>query len=236
MAIQYKEFSVEELEKMVNPKNPRWMPESQMVALGESLKEFGLVEPLIVNTRNNQVVGGHQRIQAAKSSGFTTLTAVLVDLPYDQEMALNLSLNKIKGDWDYDKLADILSTFDEGDLAGTGFNAQETEAIVANAINEAENLAFGETQSVDEIRNHSDEEIEQELESTIKVQFGMFSKHIPLSTYEAWVEKLSDLSSNGNSPAALGSVIAEMLNIQVAADEEEAEETDDALPPEVVET
>ncbi|MHC5897357.1 ParB N-terminal domain-containing protein [Nostoc sp.] len=204
MALQYKEFSVEELETMVNPKNPRWMPESQMAALGESLLEFGLVEPLIVNTRNNQVVGGHQRIQAAKNTGFTSLKAVLVDLPYDQEMALNLSLNKIKGDWDYDKLAEILATFDEGDLAATGFNAQETEAIVANAINEAENLAFGETQTVDEIRNHSDEEIQEELESTVKVQFGMFSKHIPSSTYEAWVEKLCNLSPNGNSPAALG--------------------------------
>ncbi|AUB37500.1 hypothetical protein COO91_03445 [Nostoc flagelliforme CCNUN1] len=145
-------------------------------------------------------------------------------------------VNKRTGNWDYDKLADILSTFDESDLAGTGFNAQETEAIVANAINEAENLAFGETQSVDEIRNHSDEEIEQELESTVKVQFGMFSKHIPLSTYEAWVEKLSDLSPNGNSPAALGSVIAEMLNIQVAADEEGTEETGDAQQLEPVET
>lgn len=221
MTLQYKDFSISELEAMVNPKNPRWMPESQMAALGESLKEFGLVEPLIVNTRNNQVVGGHQRIQAAKNGGLQSLTAVLVDLPYDQEMALNLSLNKIKGDWDYDKLAEVLSTFDETDLIGTGFNAQETEAIVANAINEAENLAFGDSETVDEIRNHSDEEIEEQLESTVKVQFGMFSKHIPSSTYEAWVERLTNLSPNGSSPAALGSVIAEMLNIQAAADEEE---------------
>ncbi|MFN6475347.1 ParB N-terminal domain-containing protein [Nostoc sp. DedQUE07] len=221
MTLQYKDFSIAELEAMVNPKNPRWMPESQMAALGESLKEFGLVEPLIVNTRNNQVVGGHQRIQAAKNSGLDFLSAVLVDLPYDQEMALNLSLNKIKGDWDYDKLAEVLSSFDEADLIGTGFNIQETEAIVANAINEAENLAFGDNETVDEIRNHSDEEIQEELESTVKVQFGMFSKHIPSSVYEAWVERLTNLSPNGSSPAALGSVIAEMLNIQLAAEEEE---------------
>ncbi|MHC5755425.1 MAG: ParB N-terminal domain-containing protein [Nostoc sp.] len=226
MTLQYKDFSISELEAMVNPKNPRWMPESQMAALGESLKEFGLVEPLIVNTRNNQVVGGHQRIQAAKNSGLQFLSAVLVDLPYDQEMALNLSLNKIKGDWDYDKLAEVLSTFDETDLIGTGFNVQETEAIVANAINEAENLAFGDNQTVDEIRNHSDEEIQEELESTVKVQFGMFTKHIPSSAYEAWVERLTNLSPNGSSPAALGSVIAEMLNIQLAAEEEETSDTE----------
>lgn len=224
MGLQYQEFSISDLEKMVNPKNPRWMPESQMAALGESLKEFGLVEPVIVNTRNNQVVGGHQRIEAGKNIGLRSLTAVLVDLPYDQEMALNLSLNKIKGDWDYDKLAEILSTFEDGDLIGTGFNGQETEAIVANAINEAENLAFGNNETVDEIRNLSDEEVEEELESTVKVQFGMFSKHIPSGTYEAWVERLANLSPNGNSPAALGSVIAEMLNIQVAADEENPQE------------
>jgi hypothetical protein len=223
MGLQYKDFSIDSLEKMVNPKNPRWMPESQMAALGESLKEFGLVEPLIVNTRNNQVVGGHQRIEAAKNVGLLSLTAVLVDLPSDQEMALNLSLNKIKGDWDYDKLAEILSTFESDDLIGTGFNSQETEAIVANAINEAENLAFGSNETVDEIRNHSDEEISEELESTVKVQFGMFSKHIASSTYEAWVERLALLSPNGNSPAALGSVIAEMLNIQLGVESEEGE-------------
>ncbi|MEH2067899.1 MAG: ParB N-terminal domain-containing protein [Nostoc sp.] len=224
MALQYKDFSIAKLEEMVNPKNPRWMPESQMGALEESLKEFGLVEPLIVNTRNNQVVGGHQRIQAARNAGFKNLTAVLVDLPYDQEMALNLSLNKIKGDWDYDKLAEILSTFDGEDLVGTGFTSQETEAIVANAITEAENLAFGDNSVVEEIRNRSDEEVEEELESTVKVQFGMFSKHVPVSTYEAWVEKLSLLSPNGNSPAALGTVIAEMLNIQTNAEEENEEQ------------
>ncbi|MFN6474036.1 MAG: ParB N-terminal domain-containing protein [Nostoc sp. SerVER01] len=224
MALQYKDFTIDQLDKMVNPKNPRWMPESQMAALEESLKEFGLVEPLIVNTRNNQVVGGHQRIQAGKNAGYKKLTAVLVDLPYDQEMALNLSLNKIKGDWDYDKLAEILSTFDSEDLAGTGFTSQETEAIVANAITEAENLAFGDDSVVEEIRNRSDEEVEEELESTVKVQFGMFSKHVPASTYEAWVEKLANLSPNGNSPAALGTVIAEMLNIQPLAEEEEQQE------------
>lgn len=42
------------------PWNPRRMPDDQAAALQRSVKEFGLVEPIIWNKQTKHVVGGHQ--------------------------------------------------------------------------------------------------------------------------------------------------------------------------------
>lgn len=46
--------------------NPRRMTEKQKQDIRNSLTEFGLVDPIIVNTfkgRENVIVGGHQRVK-----------------------------------------------------------------------------------------------------------------------------------------------------------------------------
>lgn len=226
MSVQFQTFEISELETMGNPKNPRWMPESQMAALTESLTEFGLVEQLIINTRTKQIVGGHQRVEAAIKAGFKTLEAVIVDLAPDKELALNLLLNKVKGEWDYDKLAEILSELDSNDLSATGFSETEAEAIIQSATEEAETLmGIGSGSGVvPEVRNRTDEEVELELESKQKVQFGMFTRHIPSNQYKAWLERLENFSDNGTSPAALGLVIAQMLGIETLQEESVTED------------
>ena len=73
--------------------NPRQMPESEMLSLRKSLREFGAVQPIIVNERTNTIVGGHQRVRAAALEGMETLPVVYVDLDPDKERSLNLALN-----------------------------------------------------------------------------------------------------------------------------------------------
>ena len=49
--------------------NPRQLTKDQYKHLSDSIKRFGLVDPIIVNKnkdRKNIVVGGHQRIRVAK--------------------------------------------------------------------------------------------------------------------------------------------------------------------------
>lgn len=53
--------------------NPRVMPEKMMQRLGKGMREFGVVEPLVVNKRTGTVVGGHQRLEAARRAGLMTL-------------------------------------------------------------------------------------------------------------------------------------------------------------------
>lgn len=221
-----KTFTVKQLAKMGNPKNPRWMPESQLDALTQSLQEFGLVEPIIVNTRTNQIVGGHQRVAAAQKAGYENLEAVIIDVTPEKELALNLLLNKVKGDWDYDKLAECLSELSLEDFNVTGFSQSEAEAIIQSIADEGEAL-LGNSGVISEIRNKTDEEVEEELESTSKTQFGMFSRHITNTEYKQWVERLENLSEQGTSPAALGLVVAQMLGLETLQEEQEEIENDE---------
>ena len=42
--------------------NPRVMPEIEMANLRASLRQWGPVQPVVVNQRTRRIVGGHQRV------------------------------------------------------------------------------------------------------------------------------------------------------------------------------
>ena len=83
------------------PYNPRSITDAAFAGLKESLKKFGLVDPLIVNSRTGYLVGGHQRLKAAESIGMKTVPVVELDLSPAEEKALNITLNNqgISGDF-----------------------------------------------------------------------------------------------------------------------------------------
>lgn len=78
------------LVKFAAPYNPRKMGKDEFLALRRSLRQFGCVEPIIVNRRTNHVVGGHQRVKAASAEGINTLPVVWVELDDIQERQLQL--------------------------------------------------------------------------------------------------------------------------------------------------
>ena len=214
------DYDVADLEALKNPKNPRWMPDQQAEALVASLNSFGVVEPVILNIRTNQVVGGHQRIMAAPAAGITSLPVVLVDLEPARETALNLLLNKVRGDWDYDKLAIVLADLDPADLIATGFTDSEVDSIVGSFSDDTDIAQVEDSGVIEEIRNRTEEEVRVAFEATEKLQFGMFSRAFLTEDYNEWVEHLKSKSTLGDSPAALGSVVAGLLGIELAANPE----------------
>jgi len=116
---------------MAAPYNPRRIEESEFEALRRSLREFGIVEPVIVNRATERVVGGHQRAKAAEAESIEDLPVIFVELDERREKALNLALNKISGEWDEPLLRTILSELagaDEIDL--TGFGQEEVERLL----------------------------------------------------------------------------------------------------------
>lgn len=117
------------------PYNPRvtlepGIPEWEKIR--NSIEEFGNVEPIVWNKRTGNIVGGHQRLSVLKSMGYETVPCSVVDLDEKDEKLLNLALNKIKGQWDYDKLEDILRGFDYEVATASGFSAEEIAVILAN--------------------------------------------------------------------------------------------------------
>ena len=105
--------------------NPRQISEVQFTALCDSIKRFGFVDPIIINThpdRKNIVIGGHQRIRAAETLGIKKVPCVELKLTYDMERELNIRLNKNTGAFDFDLLG---NHFEIPELKEWGFEDWE---------------------------------------------------------------------------------------------------------------
>ena len=108
--------------------NPRKWSDDQLEKLRDSIKKFGVVDPLIVNShqsRRNIVVGGNMRLKVLKDLGFDEIPVIYVSLNEAQERDLNIRLNKTGGDWDYE----LLKEFDEELLSDIGFDSEELDEI-----------------------------------------------------------------------------------------------------------
>lgn len=120
------------------PYNPRKWSEEAIAQLTDSIKSFGIVDPILVNSspeRKNVVIGGHFRLKVAKDLGITQVPVVYVDIPdIEREKELNIRLNKNLGDWDYELLAE----FDESLLSTIGFDSEEIDAIFDLVVDEPE--------------------------------------------------------------------------------------------------
>lgn len=109
--------------------NPRTHSKEMLEQLKNSLTEFEMVDPVIVNKaegRENIVIGGHARVKAGKELGYITIPVIYVNIPdIKKEQTLNLKLNKISGEWDLSMLAE----FDESLLSEVGFTSEEIDDI-----------------------------------------------------------------------------------------------------------
>ncbi len=124
--------------------NPRKWSEDAIASLTASIKQFGLVDPILVNSaenRHNIVIGGHFRIKVAKDLGYESVPVVYIDIPDEiKEKELNLRLNRNLGDWNYELLAE----FDESLLKDVGFDSEEIDEIFDLNVDEPEQFDIEE--------------------------------------------------------------------------------------------
>lgn len=127
------DIKVEQLnEAAYNPRIPLEPGMPEWEKLRNSILQFGNVEPIVWNKRTGNVVGGHQRLKVLKSLGYETIPCSIVDLSEEDEKLLNVALNKIKGQWDYEKLEELLSGFDREVATLSGFSEDEIAVILAS--------------------------------------------------------------------------------------------------------
>lgn len=122
-----------------NPRKDLKQEDEEYQKIKKSITEFGYVAPVIVNS-NMTVIGGHQRLKILKELGYTDVECVIVDLDPNKEKALNIALNKISGDWDNDKLEELLSELKQTDIDMdvTGFSFDEVENILKETLDSKE--------------------------------------------------------------------------------------------------
>lgn len=78
-------------------------------AIKQSILDYGFVEPIVVNDITMSCVGGHQRLAVMRDMGMEKIECAMVHIEdAEKEKALCIALNKIKGEWDTEKLDELL--------------------------------------------------------------------------------------------------------------------------------
>ena len=119
--------------------NPRKISDKDYTNLKNSIDEFGIVSPIIINLSDNTIISGHQRFDVLYYENnvsdlyliklgdigwvFTETDLKIKDKNY--EKTLNLALNRIHGEFDEDKLNEVLVELEELNLDYlTGFDLE----------------------------------------------------------------------------------------------------------------
>lgn len=176
--MQFEKITLDEIKP--SEYNPRIISEEELAKLEKNIKEFGLVDPIIINLKNNHIIGGHQRYEVLRKLAGTdtnyentelklirlgnvgwVLNETELDI-FDEthEKALNLALNKISGDWDYSKLDLVLEDMknEHFDIDLTGFDDLDLAIFDDSKINFEKNTTSNNNQKI------NDEVEENEIE------------------------------------------------------------------------
>ena len=138
--------------------NPRNITVDEKTKLKNSIDNFGIVEPILINLHNNRIIGGHQRFDLLldqyilDNDFYAELNLLKLNDSYgwvfpdndknldseEMEKALNLVLNntKVMGSFDEDKLVNIFNELTESgfNTSLTGFNNNDITGF--KALNE----------------------------------------------------------------------------------------------------
>ena len=171
--------------------NPRQLTDKQYKQLKKSLKTFGCVEPVVINSnpmRKDIIVGGHQRCKVWRDLGNDTIPTVEVELDEAAEMELNVRLNKNTGEFDFDMLS---SYFDMEVLKEWGFQDYEFGMTLDDDMTDDFDLPDG------------DKEPFQQMTFTLAdAQADAIKEALTLAKSEI-VETFGNENGNGNSLYAI---------------------------------
>ena len=108
------------------PDNPRQIKADQAERLRQSLDEFAQVETLAIGP-DNELYNGHQRLKVwADAYGDITVDVRVSSRPLTEQerKKLTIYLEKAKGEWDFDMMANV---YDVDDLLEWGFEEWELQ-------------------------------------------------------------------------------------------------------------
>ena len=124
-----------------NPRKDLQPGDPDYEKIKRSIEHFGMVDPIVAN-KDGTIIGGHQRYKCLIDLGYEETEVSVVDLDEAGEMALNIALNETGGDWDMEKLKEVVGKIDLSGLDATltGFDADELNALVGEVDVSGESL------------------------------------------------------------------------------------------------
>lgn len=116
--------------------NARTHSKKQIVQIAASIRQFGFVNPVLVDS-DDQIIAGHGRVEAAKTLGMTTVPTVRLDhLSAAQRRAYVITDNRLAelAGWDRDilrlELQGLVEMDLDFDLEITGFETAELDLLL----------------------------------------------------------------------------------------------------------
>ncbi len=124
--------------------NARVHTQKQIGQIRASLREFGFVTPVLIDSDNN-IIAGHGRVEAARAEGMTEVPCVLVSsLTEAQRKAYILADNRLSevSEWDPQLLKIEIKELEalHFDVQIIGFDAQDVDQINIGAQTEPDAL------------------------------------------------------------------------------------------------
>ena len=115
-----------------DPANARKHDGRNLDAISASLKQFGQVEPLVVQKATGKVIGGNGRLEVLRRAGESECDIVEVDVDDTQAAALGIALNRTSelAEWNDEALAKLLQSLPEDAFAATGFDADDLKDLL----------------------------------------------------------------------------------------------------------
>lgn len=133
--VHHRYVSISEL--VLDEANPRTHPERNVGLIASSLREFGQVEPILIQRGTNRVIAGHGRIEALRQLGLEQAEVREIDVDDGQARRLAVLLNRTSdlAGWDAELLQVLLDEADQIDIsaADLGFSDDELDALAATA-------------------------------------------------------------------------------------------------------
>lgn len=124
--------------------NAKMHPREQIEQIKESIKQFGMNDP--IGVWHNEIVEGHGRLLACKELGFKEVPIIRLDDMTDEERkAYTLAHNKLtmNSDFNLDILNEELNNFTTIDMSAFGFDLDfdtEEKEIIEDNFNVEENI------------------------------------------------------------------------------------------------
>ena len=135
MTLTVEQVQIDKLQP--DPANPRRIADDELESLTRSLRQFGFVQPVLARREDHVVIGGHQRLVAARRLGWATVPVTWLDVSLEDARVLGLALNKISGSWDDQLLARLLGdlrTSGAADLSLSGFAEDEVSKLLKGLV------------------------------------------------------------------------------------------------------
>lgn len=138
MSIEYKRVKLTDLHE--DPANARLHPDENLADIRASLKEFGQVEPLVVQQSSSKIIGGNGRYKVMKELGWTECDVAYVNMDNMKATALGIALNRAgeRAEWDSEVLDKLLAELDVGEELSASLKELEEEVGIEEPAGDAD--------------------------------------------------------------------------------------------------